>query len=62
VLESRSSLKGYFLEKLSKISAPLHILVGVAVIASVVLTWYGKLGGEASAFLIGTVVGYLING
>ena len=55
MLESRSSLKGYFLEKLSKISAPLRILMGV------VLTWYRKLGGEASAFLVEAVVGYLMN-
>lgn len=55
------SLKEYFLEKATRISVPAYALVGAVVIASALLTWHGKLGGETFAFLMGTVVGYIIS-
>lgn len=51
----------YYLQKTSKIAWPVYILVGISILASAILTGLGKMSGETFAFLMGTVVGYLIS-
>jgi xanthine/uracil permease len=39
----------------------VHFIAGLVVLSSTILTWYGKLGGETYAFLMGTIIGYIIS-
>mgnify|MGYP000453931800 CR=1 FL=1 len=40
---------------------PAYVLIGAVVIGAIILTWLGKVSGETFAFLMGTVVGYIIS-
>ncbi|MEB3780552.1 MAG: hypothetical protein GSR85_10060 [Desulfurococcales archaeon] len=59
--ESIDSLKDYYLKKIPRITIPAYILIGAVVIGATGLTWLGKISGETFAFLMGTVVGYIIS-
>ena len=59
--EGMNSLKDYYLRKIPRATLPAYILVGIVVVGATVLTWLGKVGGETFAFLMGTVVGYIIS-
>lgn len=61
IKEGVNTLKDYYLRKIPRATTPAYILVGAVVIAATVLTWLGKVGGETYAFLMGTVVGYIIS-
>lgn len=58
--EAMNTLKDYYLKKIPKISLPAYILVGIVVGAVTFMTWLNKVSGETFAFLMGTVVGYII--
>ena len=59
--EGMNSLKDYYLKKLPRATLPAYALVGAVVIGATILTWLGKVGGETFAFLMGTIVGYIIS-
>ena len=59
--EGMNSLKDYYLKKIPRATLPAYILVGTVVTGATILTWLGKVGGETFAFLMGTVVGYIIS-
>ena len=59
--EGMNSLKDYYLKKIPRATLPAYILVGTVVIGATILTWPGKVEGETFAFLMGTVVGYIIS-
>ena len=59
--EGMNSLKDYYLRKIPRATLPAYILVAAVVIGATILTWLGKVGGETFAFLMGTVVGYIIS-
>ena len=59
--EGMGSLKDYYLKKILRTTIPAYILIGAVVIGATVLTWLGKVGGETFAFLLGTIVGYIIS-
>jgi len=59
--EGMNTLKDYYLRKIPRATIPAYILVGTVVVGAIVLTWLGRVGGETFAFLMGTVVGYIIS-
>jgi len=59
--EGMNTLKDYYLRKIPRATIPAYILVGAVVIGAIVLTWLGRVGGETFAFLMGTIVGYIIS-
>lgn len=59
--EGINSLKDYYLKKIPRATLPAHILISTVVIGTIILTWLGKVEGETFAFLMGTVVGYIIS-
>jgi len=59
--EGMKSLKDYYLRKIPRATVPAYILIATIVIGATILTWLDKVGGETFAFLMGTVVGYIIS-
>jgi len=59
--EGMNSLKDYYLKKIPRATLPAYILIATVVIGATVLTWLGKVNGETFAFLMGTVVCYIIS-
>ena len=51
----------YYSGKISKFLWSSVGLIAAVIIASTVLAWIGRVGGETYAFLMGTVIGYLIS-
>ena len=56
-----SRFERYYTAKTSRIAWPSYALITGIIIASTFLTWIGRVGGETYAFLMGTVIGYLIS-
>ncbi len=56
-----NTLKDYYLRKIPRTTIPAYTIAGLVVLSSTILTWYGKLGGETYAFLMGTIIGYIIS-
>ncbi|PYB68278.1 hypothetical protein DMB44_04860 [Thermoplasma sp. Kam2015] len=44
-----------------KLTMSLLIFLGLVIIAMAVLTYFGKVSGDALLFLVGIIVGYLMN-
>jgi len=56
-----NGLKDYYLKKVHKVTLPSYILIAIVVIVATILTGLGKVSGETFAFLMGTIVGYIIS-
>jgi len=59
--EGVNSLKDYYLRKIPRTTIPAYLIVAVIVFGAIALTWLGKVSGETFAFLMGTIVGYIIS-
>jgi len=59
--EGMNTFKDYYLKKIPRATMPAYILIAVVVVGAIVLTWLGKISGETFAFLMGTIVGYMIS-
>ncbi|PNV81739.1 MAG: hypothetical protein C0179_01165 [Fervidicoccus sp.] len=59
--EGMNILEEYYLKKIPRITLPAYILVGAVVVGATMLTWLGRVSGETFAFLMGTIVGYIIS-
>ncbi|WP_048161818.1 hypothetical protein [Thermoplasma acidophilum] len=44
-----------------KLTLPLLIFLGLVIIAMAVLIYFGKVSGDALLFLVGIIVGYIMN-
>ena len=44
-----------------KLTLSLLIFLGLVIIAMAVLTYFGKVSGDALLFLVGIIVGYIMN-
>jgi F0F1-type ATP synthase assembly protein I len=59
--EIADKFEKYQSAKISRVVLLSYLVIGGIIIGSTILTWIGKVGGETYAFLMGTVIGYIIS-
>lgn len=59
--EGVNSLKDYYLKKIPRTTLPTYILISIVIVGAIILTLLGRISGETFAFLMGTIVGYIIS-
>jgi len=59
--EAMTHAKEYYLRKIPRATLPAYMLIGVVVVGAIILTLLDRVSGETFAFLMGTIVGYVIS-